>query len=62
MPMADNCTTIPAVTQAPHPGCPRSPGTLSAINLERVSAISGMRGQALNAKPGSPNASVNPQR
>ena len=41
--MADGCSTIRAVTQASHPGCPRSPGTLSAISLEWVSAISGMR-------------------
>jgi hypothetical protein len=41
--MADTWPTIDAVTQAPHPGCPRSPGTLSAISLEWVSAISGMR-------------------
>ncbi|MBI3349205.1 MAG: tyrosine-type recombinase/integrase [Burkholderiales bacterium] len=31
------------VAQAPHSGCPRSPGTLSAISLEWVSAISGIR-------------------
>jgi len=41
--MADSWPTIYAVTQTPHPGCPRSPGALSAISLEWVSAISGMR-------------------
>ncbi|HRJ25655.1 MAG TPA: hypothetical protein PLZ11_17050, partial [Thauera sp.] len=41
--MADSCLTILTVTQAHHPRCPRSPGTLSAISLEWVSAISGMR-------------------
>jgi len=45
-PIADNCTTIHHVTQAPLSGCPRSPGTLSAISLEWVSAISGMRTNA----------------
>lgn len=44
--MTDSCTTIHPVTQAPHPGCPRSPGTLSAISMEWVSAINGMRNNA----------------
>ena len=43
--MADSCSTIYPVTQVPHPGRPRSPGTLSVISLEWVSAISGMRTQ-----------------
>jgi hypothetical protein len=46
--MTDSWPTIQAVTQASHPGCPRSPGTLSAISLEWVSAISGMRSKYLN--------------
>jgi hypothetical protein len=41
--MAESSPTIEAVTQTPHPVCPRSSGTLSAISLEWVSAISGMR-------------------
>ena len=45
--MADNCPTIHPVTQAPRSGCPRSHGTLSAISLEWVSAIGGMRRQEL---------------
>ena len=48
--MAGTCSTIRTVTQAPHPQCPRSPGTLSAIGMGWVSAISGMR--TLPASPG----------
>jgi hypothetical protein len=32
--MADSWPTIQTVTQARHPRCPRSSGTLSAISLE----------------------------
>jgi hypothetical protein len=41
--MADSWPTIRSVTQDTCNGCPRSPGTLSAISLERVPTISGMR-------------------
>jgi hypothetical protein len=43
--MADTRATIPPVTQALAQRCPRSSGTLSAISLEWVSAINGMRRQ-----------------
>jgi hypothetical protein len=41
--IADSAPTIATVTQAPHPRCLRSLGTLSAISLDWVSAIGGMR-------------------
>lgn len=51
--MAGSGITIAPVTQAPLPGCPRSRGTLPAISLEWVSAISGMRTLAAR-RPGQP--------
>ncbi|MFC5522513.1 hypothetical protein ACFPP7_16580, partial [Polaromonas jejuensis] len=41
--IADSWDTIATVTQDASAGCPPSPGTLSAMNVESLSAISGMR-------------------
>ncbi|MFN5157429.1 MAG: hypothetical protein ACK5Y7_05420, partial [Betaproteobacteria bacterium] len=46
--MADSWPTIRSVTLDTCNGCPRSPGTLSAISLEWVSTISGMRSWLLS--------------
>ncbi len=43
MPIADTCGTIAGVTQDISAGCPLFAGRLSAMNLESLSAISGMR-------------------
>jgi hypothetical protein len=41
--MADSSATIHPVIQDTGAGCPTSSGTLSAMSLESLSAISGMR-------------------
>lgn len=41
--MADSSATIVQVTQDARARCPPSPGTLSAMGMESLSAISGMR-------------------
>jgi hypothetical protein len=49
MSMADSCDTIGPVTQGTDTGCPPSNGTVSAMSVESVSAINGMRKFAVRA-------------
>lgn len=41
--IADSCDTIDTVTQDTSKACPPSHGALSAMNVESLSAINGMR-------------------
>jgi len=44
--MADTSATIHPVTQDSRASCPPSSGTLSAMGMESLSAISGMRSRS----------------
>jgi hypothetical protein len=50
--MADSCDTIGPVTQGTDTGCPPSNGTVSAMSVESVSAINGMRNWTSVDTPG----------